>query len=178
MDPELSWLPHQPATNENDFLRRRRLTYVDAPRRGPFEYAFYFRPVLRPIFEGELHPAVHELLPPVPWVEAVTAALRGEPWVHKCIALPAIPWAFQWIMVQGACAWHDDTACTAVLTPVSSWTSHEVLRVMRDLRDFGRPLHPRIVHVACNPAHYPNDLRSSIPPAAPDHFYHFFCYQH
>eukprot|EP00969_Alexandrium_andersonii_P241420 10660577-Alexandrium_andersonii.AAC.1 len=81
-------------------------------------------------------------------------------------------------MVQGACAWHDDIACTAVLTPAASWTTQEILRVMRDLHDFGRPLHPRIVHVACNPAHYSSDLRSSRPPAAPDQFYHFLCFQH
>eukprot|EP00969_Alexandrium_andersonii_P267471 11820578-Alexandrium_andersonii.AAC.1 len=70
VDPELSWIPRQPASNPHDFLRQRRLTFVDAPRPDPFEYAFFFRPVLRPIFEEELHPAVHDLRPPVPWKEA------------------------------------------------------------------------------------------------------------
>eukprot|EP00969_Alexandrium_andersonii_P205300 9071165-Alexandrium_andersonii.AAC.1 len=59
-------------------------------------------------------------------------------------------------------------ACTAVLTPLTGWTRPEILRVMRDIHHFGRPLHPRIAHTACNPAHYPYDVRSGRAPGPPD----------
>eukprot|EP00969_Alexandrium_andersonii_P143336 6336456-Alexandrium_andersonii.AAC.1 len=75
-DPGTSWTQMQATANGHDVLRRCRLAYVGAPFPDPFEYAFYFRPTLRPIFETELHPAVLGLSPPVPWIEAATDLLQ------------------------------------------------------------------------------------------------------
>eukprot|EP00969_Alexandrium_andersonii_P163954 7246585-Alexandrium_andersonii.AAC.1 len=70
------------------------------------------------------------LSPPEPWIEAAAHLLQGDPWIHRCIAAPAIPWAFQWIMTNSSNGWHEDMACAAVMTPLDNWTNDEVMRFM------------------------------------------------
>eukprot|EP00969_Alexandrium_andersonii_P217962 9627562-Alexandrium_andersonii.AAC.1 len=71
-------------------------------------------------------------------------------------------------MAQSTNGWHEDVACTTVMTPIGTWTNDDIDMYVRDIHDYGRPLRPRIAHVACNLQQYPHDIRSMRATGPPD----------